>query len=464
MVTGRRAAPVLAACAMQGLWAAPALGHASERGQIMLLPTGLYMLGGGLAVLASVLLMLFLPAVARWKAPQRELSIANIPPVLRNVTSLSSLVLLSLLVFAGFFGPADPISNPLPGFIWSLWWFGFTLLCLLVGNLWPLFNPWTGFFNLIGPSWPLLRYPAWLSYWPAVGSFFAFAWFELVYPAADDPPRLGIAITAYFAVNLCGLLLFGQKKWMRKAEAFSVYFRMVGKLSPLQWSITESKLRVQLGLPGHGLLWNKSVNYAEAVFILLALATVSFDGFSQTFFWVDSLGLNPLEFPGRSAVILDNTVGLGLMALGLSIAYAVAVVAGSFITRTLRVPGLVLAIVPIALAYHFAHYLPDFPVDALKVMKALSDPFGSGLNLFGTADINPPASIMMDYKVATWVYRLQTAIIVMGHIMAVAIAHLLSLQSGIGIKRTVVSQAPLNSLMVLYTIFGLWLLSTPVIS
>jgi len=116
MGTGRRAAPVLAACAMQGLWAAPALGHASERGQIMLLPTGLYMLGGGLAVLASVLLMIFLPAVARWKAPQRELSIANIPPVLRILTSLVSLALLSVLVFAGFFGPADPISNPLPGF------------------------------------------------------------------------------------------------------------------------------------------------------------------------------------------------------------------------------------------------------------------------------------------------------------------------------------------------------------
>jgi len=293
-----------------------------------------------------------------------------------------------------------------------------------VGNLWPLFNPWTGLFNLIGPSWPLLRYPAWLGYWPAAGYFFAFAWFELVYPAPDDPPRLAMAVTAYFAVNLFGLFLFGEKEWMRKAEAFSVYFRMVGKLSPFQWSVTEAKLRLQFGLPGHGLLQNGSVDISGTIFTLLALATVSFDGLSQTFFWVDNLGLNPLEFPGRSAVILDNTVGLGLMTLGLTIAFATAVVAGSFIARTLRVRSLVLA----------------------------------------TADISPPASIMMDHHVATLVYRLQTAIIVMGHIMAVVAAHLLALRGGLTLNGAVRSQAPLNALMVLYTVFGLWLLSTPVIS
>jgi hypothetical protein len=100
----------------------------------------------------------------------------------------------------------------------------------------------------------------------------------------------------------------------------------------------------------------------------------------------------------------------------------------------------------------------------MRSIKALSDPFGTGLDLFGTAGFNPPASSMMDHHVAALIYRLQTAIVVAGHVMAVVVAHLRTLRSGASIKTIVYSQAPLNVLMVLYTVFGLWLLSTPVIS
>ncbi len=459
-VAGRCAAPLIA-CLPAGAWVTPAAAHASERGQIMLLPTELYLLGGGLAVLVSVLLVTFLPAISRWKAPVGEVTIGSTPPIVSIVISLVSLVVLLLLVLAGLFGPTDPISNPLPGWIWTLFWIGLTFLCMVLGNLWPLLNPWTGLIRVIAPRSPVLRYPLWLGYWPAVIMFFAFAWFELIYPAPDDPPRLAAAVTAYFAANLAGLLLFGQLEWMRKAEAFSVYFRMVGGISPFQWSSTAG---LRVGLPGHGLLECKSISTGEGAFVLLALATVSFDGFSQTFFWIDSLGLNPLEFPGRSAVVVANTLGLVLMALCLALAYAIAVRMGCFIARTSGVPGIALAIVPIALAYHLAHYLADFPVDALRAVKALSDPFGTGHDLLGTADINPPASIMMDHRVATLIYRLQTVIIVMGHVMAVVMAHLMALRGDKSVPAALLALAPLNALMVLYTVFGLWLLSTPIIS
>jgi len=462
MGLGGRGMPVLAACAMQGIWLTPAYGHASERAQVMLLPTGLYILGGGLAVFASVLAMALLPVASRWKIPSREFSIGAISPVLQTLTSIISFGIFFTLVLAGFFGPGDPISNPLPGFIWSLWWIGFTLLCLLLGNLWPLFNPWSGVFCIIAPRRPLLPYPTWLGCWPAVAMLFAFAWFQLVYPTPDDPRRLATAVTAYFATNLLGLVVFGEVNWLGKAEAFSVYFRMVGRLSPGQWITDDGRLRLRFGIPGHGLLRAVTKETGDAVFVLLALATVSFDGLSQTFFWVNGLGLNPLEFAGRSAVVLVNTVGLALMAACLAGAYAIAVLAGRFASPA--VPGLVMSVVPIALAYHFAHYLADFPVDAMRAVKALSDPFGTGLDIFSAANLHPPASIMMDYQVATFIYRLQTAIIVLGHVVAVAVAHLGGLRSGSSAGATVRAQLPLNALMVLYTMFGLWLLSTPVIS
>jgi hypothetical protein len=459
----RRIASAMASVVAPALWARAAMAHASERSQIMLLPTYLYILGGALAVLGSIFIAAFLPVVVRWRTPRWEFHWRAVPTI-STTTSLASLALLFVLVFAGWFGPSDPVSNPLPAFVWSVWWVGFTLFCLLLGNLWPLFNPWTGLFRLFGSPGPLLQYPSWLGHWLAVCMFFAFAWFELVYPAPVDPPRLAAAVTGYFAANLLALFVFGERQWMRKAEVFSAYFRMVGKLSPFQWSAADGSVRLDLGLPGHGLISSHVEDGGEAAFILLALAAVSFDGFSQTFFWVDRLGLNPLEFPGRSAVVLANTAGLAFMALCLWGAYNVALKIGSVVARPFEVPSLIVAIVPIAIAYHLAHYLADFPVDVMRAIKAMSDPFGTGADLFGTAAINPPASIMMDHHLAALVYSLQTAIIVAGHVMAVVVSHIRMLHSGINIKTTVLSQAPLNSLMVLYTVFGLWLLSTPVIS
>ncbi len=221
--------------------------------------------------------------------------------------------------------------------------------------------------------------------------FFIFALFELVYPTPEDPARLATAIIGIFAINIVGLRAYGRTAWMENGDCFAVFFRMAGSLSPLQWRRENSTV--------------------QPAFILLALASVSFDGFMRTFLWAGFLGINPLEFPGRSEVILANSIGLAAMF---------AVLAGAF---RLTASNRAMAIVPIALAYHVAHYLPEiWP---------------------GT---------MMDYHVATTVYQTQTAIIVGGHIMAVIAGH----SAG--------RQLALNLLMVLYTGFGLWLLSTPVIS
>ena len=93
------------------------------------------------------------------------------------------------------------------------------LLHPVFGNLWAFINPWTGPYRLldrlsggrIGKA-PPLRYPAWLGYWPAILLFFGFAWFELVYPAPDDPERLAYAVGGYWLIAFAGMLLFGGKR------------------------------------------------------------------------------------------------------------------------------------------------------------------------------------------------------------------------------------------------------------
>jgi hypothetical protein len=323
----------------------------------------------------------------------------------------------------------------------------------VAGNLWPALNPWTGLHELLKLK-PRLACQASLGQWPAVGLFFAFAWFELVYPAPQDPQRLAAVIAAYWLITFAGMSLFGAQAWLTSVECFSVFFRMVGSLSALNWS--ETSLR--LSWPGAWLSSLASMDRGAAIFVLVALATVSFDGFSRTYTWMDILGLNPLEYPGRSAVVAANTLGLAAMAMGLVALYGLAAAAG-------RLPFhiFVVSIVPIAFGYHFAHYLPSLPLEAMAALRALSDPLSTGADVLGTAHLAPASRLVTDHDTAILVFRLQTAVIVLAHVMAVAVGHVLALRHMGERKRAILAQLPLTVLMIFYTIFGLWLLSTPVI-
>jgi len=79
---------------------------------------------------------------------------------------------LVLLVAAGLFGTRDPLENPLPLTVWTLWWGGLTALQALIGNIWAVLNPWIAPARLLrrvlGLARPPLAYPQWLGLWPAV--------------------------------------------------------------------------------------------------------------------------------------------------------------------------------------------------------------------------------------------------------------------------------------------------------
>ena len=59
------------------------------------------------------------------------------------------------------------------------------------------------------------------------------------------------------------------------------------------------------------------------------------------------------------------------------------------------------------------------------------------------------------------IWTVEVIAIVVGHVFGVVLAHALATRHFGGGRKTVASQLPLAALMVLYTLFGLWLLSTP---
>jgi hypothetical protein len=122
---------------------------------------------------------------------------------------------------------------------------------------------------------------------------------------------------------------------------------------------------------------------------------------------------------------------------------------------------LVWSIVPIALAYHFSHYLTALLVNGQYALVALSDPFSLGWNLFGTAHIPVIAAIAAGSDGAWAVWNAQAAAIVGGHVVAVLAAHRLAFRLHGTARTALLSQVPLTALMIAYTVLGLWLLSTP---
>lgn len=476
---GRRRGAAALSCLGALFHAGPALAHGSERGFVLLLPTEYYLAGGAFAVAASFLLLALVPPRRVEQLAGRSLPLVDLPALPAAATSLFSFVFLCCVVLTGFYGSTDPLANPLPLFVWTLWWVGIALLHTCVGNLWALINPWTGPLTLVRGisrgrlgAKALLRLPERLGYLPAIVTFLGFAWFELVDLAPSDPTRLAVAVSAYWAATLLAMIAFGEQAWRARGEPFSIFFRLIGGMSPLAWRASTApgggwrRVHVSLRWPGWTLLENQPLPPTGILFVLLTLAAVSFDGFSKTFTWLSLIGINPLEFPGRSAVQYTNTAGLlAAFALLSGGFYAVVFLGSALIGKTehaARAAGLlVYSVVPIAIAFHAAHYLTNFLVDAQFALVAFSDPFYREWDLLGIGHYHVTTSFLKNLDDVTLIWNAQTLIICAGHIVGIVLAHVIALRCFGEIRAALSSQFGLASLMVAYTCFGLWLLSTP---
>lgn len=454
-----------------------AQAHAAERGLVMLLPTGYYVVGGALTVAATFLVLLLAPVgrLGRLFAGGGGLRLAPIAPALdwRAGASLASFALLVFLVVCGLVGSRDPYLNPLPIYVWTILWIALTLAHALFGDLWAALNPWSGPVRLLraaagapadGPG--PLTLPGWVGCAPAILGLVAIAWFELVGVAPDDPERLAGAVALYWLLNAAGMLLFGERDWRARGESLSLFFRYISLLAPLARG---ERGGPRLVPPGAKALAEPTLSPSAALFVLTALATVSFDGLNKTFWFLGTVGVNPLEFPGRSAVMAENTLGLFAAITVLAGGYGLAVLLGALLAGERldagglkrHVGGFVLSLVPISLAFHFSHYLTVLLLNAQYALLAFNDPLGIGADLFGVADLYVTAGFQSDMESVELIWDLQAGAVVIGHVWSVILAHAMAERAYGSARRAALSQLPLAALMVGYTVFGLWLLSTP---
>ncbi len=433
--------------------------HVAEQGFVLLLPTGAWSAAGVAVVMLTVLALALMPerSMRAMYAP-RFFATPKAEP-LRAATSLFSTIVLGALVVIGLDGPRNPLSNLMPLTLWTVFWIGLVTLAGVAGDLWRWINPWTGLFALIGPAKPMLRLPKALGAWPAVAIMTGCFAFLLADIAPDDPARLAYLIGGYWLATMAALLVFGEA-WMRQGEAASVLFAQYGDLSAVRLSG-----QAGIGAPGWRLL-DRPASLSAGIFALVLLGAGSFDGVNETFWWLARIGVNPLEFPGRSAIIAPTLVGLAAAILGLIAVFALIVWIGlALIGETARFGGtfamLALSLLPIAFGYHIAHYLTAFLVSGQYALAALSDPWATGADWLGIAPFYVTTGFFNHMDSVRVIWLTQAGAVVIGHVWSVLLAHRMAMDLFPQGRKAAVATAPLSAFMVVYTFLGLWLLAAP---
>lgn len=459
-----------------------AYAHVSEQGIVLLLPTDIYIFSGCLAVVASMLIASLLPhkivfeifEPVRFPLPGFDLVLRN--QAVTNTLSLFSLAVILGLVVIGAVGTRDPLTNLLPLTIWTFWWIAVFMAHCLLGNLWRWMNPWTGLYNLMFKDpHGKLNLPEKFGQWPAIFLFIAFYTFIIADIAPDDPARLSNVVLGYLVFNFAGMIVFDSRRWLAQVECFTVLFGLISRLSPVE---IEPKSRNWLiGLPGWKALKSEKYSLTQAFFLLTMLASGSFDGVNETFWWLAVNGINPLAFPGRSAVVLPSTAGmLGANAL-LYLVFAMSVLLGALLvsgsrsgSATAGLPDisfsamfklLSITVLPITAVYHGSHYLTSFMINGQYLVAALSDPLADGSNLLGLENYQVTTGYLNDVASVRRIWLSQAGLIVFGHVTGVLMAHFLIAKSFPVRKEALMFHIPFAVFMAGYTWFGLWLLAAP---
>jgi hypothetical protein len=447
-----------------------ATAHTSQQSFVLLLPTDVYITSGVATVIVTVLALIFLPVrfTRLLFTPIRLLPRKYVAPwsaTIQKLLSATTLLALSALVIIGFSGTHDPLRNLLPLFIWTVFWMGLVTLHGVVGNLWSVLNPWRLWRHRFRGKFAL---PSVMGNWPGIILLLLFSSFALADTAPEDPTRLARVVLLYFLFTLTACYLFGTDRWLQRGECFSMTLRRMALVAPV--GLTDKSIAA--GFFG----WKATVagpaltSVSSGIFSLCILAAGSFDGLNETFWWLQQIGINPLEFPGRSAVVWDTVRGLVMFVLLLLCCFFACVWLGTTLAnRTsptyVSVPAafgyLSVATLPIALAYHAAHFLTSFMVNIQYTVAALTDPLQNGRDLLGLGTFYVTTGFFNTQSSVKAIWLTQAGIVVTGHVVSILLSHRIALVLWPRSRAAAVSQAPLALFMVLYTLLGLWLLAAP---
>lgn len=428
----------------------PASAHGLGGRADLPIPLGMFLAGAAVVLVLSFAALAVLWPRHRWQE-HATLRVFDIPGFTGMLSALRVLgvIVLVFIVATGVFGVNNASRNPAPVLLWVGFWLVVPFASALFGDLYRFLNPFptiAQWLKLGGDERPEFVMSNGL--YPAAGVLLAFVWVETVYSEPAAPRTVAIMVLLYLVVMLVSIERLGSGTTRRSVDGFAVYNRLISRIAPVT--------RSPDGRPAwRG--WLRGLATLEeppgiALFVVVMVGTVTFDGISETPWFRDLFGSFATSIAGGTILLIGTVgvIGLGYAAACL----AAARIAGGGWTIERVADRFAHTLVPIALAYAVAHYFTLILFEGQRIISSMSDPFGTGLDLFGTAD--RPIDFTLISPIGVW--YIQLGVIVAGHVAAVFLAHdraLFDFDETVAVR----TQYAMLALMVVLTGLGLAILA-----
>ncbi len=491
----RRAAIVAAGVGAVLAVPGPAAAHAIGGTYQLPVPLWLYLAAAAIAVAASFVVT----ALAQRRASEPGVRFRRLVPARLASVARWALRLIGLAWWYGAIAVGMLVGDisPLPAvLLWIGIWVGLPIVAVLIGNPWPSFSPFRTTYS--AAEWVAQRvgvrsldagvhYPVWLARWPAVALLAVAIWLELIHPEGEVAATVAALMLRYTLLTLAGMIAFGQVAWLRNAELFEVLLGWFGRIGPIgRVSVSEALCRdcgercdprdctdcpecaVAADDGERAAIWRpwtvgltqvRGAGWSDAVFIVLALAGVSYDGLSETAFGATLLGalLPPTEslfgLTGATFLLVD-TLAFAVVVGAFLLAFAVVM----WLTRELAhlrreshgatAGAHAATLLPIAAGYLVAHYLTLVIQGAVWLPSLIADPLMT---------LSPE----LEWIPIGFIWYLSVAAIVAGHVVGIILAHRMALRNSP--SRPVVAGLPMVALMIGYTVLSLWIIAQPIV-
>lgn len=393
--------------------------------------------------------------------------------ILRRAKFAGRVVFLTGVVAAvatGMVGRQVAAENFATVFTWAAWFRGLGLIAILVGSPWAALSPWRaiylGLCRLEGGELALVEYPSWAGTWPAVGGFvLLIGILENLSLVPQSPVLTAVVIAGYTLIMLGGAVIFGPT-WFDRADPLGLLYRVLGRVAGVSTQRTSGTVTILLRPPWRGCTVPVT-DTAVAVFVVAAVYTVSFDGFTNT------RQFQTLLFGTRD--LLGTGIGTGLLLYGLGLgAFVVTFIGAVVVGDTLgsregseagmttdgghlpigdTVTALAPTVLPIAAAYDVAHNYPYIVRSTARLVELSAGSVG-----MTTGSLDP-----LGWLALPVFWGSQVLLIVVGHVVAVVAAHTVTIDRYASVHAARRAHLPLVVLMIGYTVLSLWIISQPVV-
>jgi hypothetical protein len=419
-------------------------------GESLSVPQWLFLLTGGAVIGASFLLVTFatdrsfVASIHEWRRslPGRGLDTG------RTVGSTLGVLTLVGVIVVGFVGEETAVRNPAVLVVWVGWWAGFAMSAYLIANAWPAIDPLRAIASRLPTAG--LDYPERFGAWPSVVGLLALVFVEVVSPLADDPRLLATTIGVYAAITLVGAVAVGPPRWFADVDPVARVFRYYGRVAPIGWGASGFELR----LPGMALTRRTDVDGTDEVAFIVALVWVTtFDGLVTTAAWgnvagwIVDRGIPPLAVYGV-AMVVGYGVFLGVYRGASRLSRRTA---PTYLSTDTLARGFAPPLLAIAAGYHLAHFLGYFLTLSPALVAALQHPI---------AGPTAPVALVLP----GWFGTLELAFVLVGHVLAIWVAHAVAFDLFPDRLQAIRSQYPFIAVMIAYTTLSLWIVAEPTLS